>query len=490
MATLDSVSGAGLLVDREYAIRDGNERCVVVFEEPLAWLRGQSLQTLADRGICEPGCIERWKRAVDQITSGAADEVTDQVTLQPSDDGDEYVYTLTVRPATTDGVTAVCSLQSAGTQRGYEETLTALHAATRELLTADSVEEVLHETAVAASEVLGFPGTGVRRYNPEAGTLEHISLGARVEDIEDRPTYSVENSPHGTALTAQETLIEDIDDEDAYDREVFSQTMYVPIGTEGLLSVGRLGGSFDDSDVQFAEVLAENAAAAIRVIQTTETLRQERQQLELLRQILSRVLRHNIRNDMSVIKSSAEVIDEQTGGQTDEYLTQIHESVENVTSLSKKARQIGQIIDKPDATRVIDLSDMFDHVIDQMTLEYPDLTVETDIDRPCRVVAHTALGLAVRNLLENTAEHTECGPVTAQITTTVDSETVTVVVEDDGPGIPPDEIEVLEMEAETALHHGSGLGLWIVKWVVEQSDGTIEFRSQDGACIELRVPRV
>jgi signal transduction histidine kinase len=490
MPTLDSVSGAGLLVDQEYTIRDGNERCVVVFEEPLAWLLGQSLQTLADRSICEPRCLDRWKRAVDQVAGGGVDEVTDQVTLQPSDDGDEYVYTLTVRPATADGGAAVCSLQNAGTQRGYEETLTALHEATRELLTVDSVEEVLHETAVAAGEVLGFPGTGVRRYNPESGTLEHVSLGTRVEDIESRPSYPVEGSPHGTALMAQETLIEEIGREDPYDREVFSQTMYVPIGTEGLLSVGTLGGSFDDSDVQFAELLAENAAAAIRVIQTTESLRQERQQLELLRQILSRVLRHNIRNDMSVVKSSAEVIDQRTDERTDEYLTQIHESVESVTSLSRKARQIGQIIDKPDAKREIDLSDLLAHVVEQMTLEYPGLTVETTIEQPCRVSAHTALGLAVRNLLENTAEHTACESITAEILVTVEDETVALVVQDDGPGIPPEEIDVLEMEAETALDHGSGLGLWIVKWVVEQSEGTIEFCSDDGACIELRLPRV
>jgi signal transduction histidine kinase len=489
MATLDSVSGAGLLVDREYTIRDGNERCVVVFEEPLAWLQGQSLQMLADRGICDPGSVERWKRAVDQVASGREETVTDQVTLNPADSDDQYVYTLTIGPGWNEDGPVVCSLQSAGTQRGYEETLTALHTSTRELLTADSVEEVLHQTAIAAGEVLGFPGTGVRRYNAEAGTLEHVSFGTRVEDIESRPTYSVSESPHGTALTEQETLIEDIGDDDPFDREVFTQTMYVPIGTQGLLSVGTLGGSFDDSDVQFAEILADNAAAAIRVIQTTESLRQERQQLELLRQILTRVLRHNIRNDMSVVKSSAEVIDDQTDERTDEYLAQIHESVENVTSLSTKARQIGQIIDKQNAIREIDLSDLLDHVVEQITLSYPDLSVETDIEQPCRVSAHTALGLAVRNLLENTTEHTETGPVTAQVTVTVEDETVALVVEDDGPGIPPDEIEVLEMESETALHHGSGLGLWIVKWVVEQSNGTIEFCSEDGARIELRLPR-
>jgi hypothetical protein len=36
------------------------------------------------------------------------------------------------------------------------------------------------------------------------------------------------------------------------------------------------------------------------------------------------------------------------------------------------------------------------------------------------VWAHTALGLAVRNLVENTAEHTACESITAQISVTVE----------------------------------------------------------------------
>jgi signal transduction histidine kinase len=43
--------------------------------------------------------------------------------------------------------------------------------------------------------------------------------------------------------------------------------MYTPIGDDGLLSIGTVGRRFDETDVQFAEILAENVAAAIRVVE-------------------------------------------------------------------------------------------------------------------------------------------------------------------------------------------------------------------------------
>jgi signal transduction histidine kinase len=66
--------------------------------------------------------------------------------------------------------------------------------------------------------------------------------------------------------------------------------------------------------------------------------------------------------------------------------------------------------------------------------------------------------------------------------------TVTVTVEDDGPGIPAEEVEVLDREVETALQHGSGLGLWIVKWVIERSDASIAFDATDGTRVDITIP--
>jgi len=488
MSGLDSIPGAGLLVDAERRIQAGNGRCVIVFEADSEELQGKRLADLEEMGLCESASLERWERAVLAVLGGEASEVHERVTLSPG--GTEHVYDLTVTPATRSGEpeAACCSLREVGTNREYDETLRSLHAATRTLMRAETFEEVLHRTAEAASEVLGFPGTGVRRYDPGTGLLHHVSFGSRIEEIESRPPYHVEESPHGRAIRRGETVIDKVEQEDPYDREVFTQTMYVPIGSRGLLSVGTVGRSFDESDIQFAEILAENAAAALQVVTTAERLRQEQQHLELLRQILTRVLRHNIRNDVNVIESNAELIDEMTDDSVSEHVELICESVESVTSLSEKAREIERILDEPPQPREIDLAAVLDRAVTRVQTEYPGARIETAVPDSCRVATHRSLGLALRNLLENACKHTDDGPASVDVRVTRGDTTVRISIADDGPGIPTEEVEVLDREVETALRHGSGLGLWIVKWVIERSDANIAFDASDGTRVDITIP--
>jgi len=57
---------------------------------------------------------------------------------------------------------------------------------------------------------------------------------------------------------------------------------------------------------------------------------------------------------------------------------------------------------------------------------------------------------------------------------------VTVRVADDGPGIPDDEVAVLTDDRDiTQLDHGSGFGLWLVKWVVDSYGGELRFDETD-----------
>jgi hypothetical protein len=48
---------------------------------------------------------------------------------------------------------------------------------------------------------------------------------------------------------------------------------------------------------------------------------------------------------------------------------------------------------------------------------------------------------------------------------------------------------VLEALEETALEHGSGLGLWLVKWGVGALGGTVTFDTTDGTTVTLALPR-
>jgi signal transduction histidine kinase len=104
----------------------------------------------------------------------------------------------------------------------------------------------------------------------------------------------------------------------------------------------------------------------------------------------------------------------------------------------------------------------------------------------------------VENLLENAIEHhpsaTEDGKphVRVSIDDTSD-ERIALRVADDGDGIPDHEREIVAGETEISpLQHASGLGLWLVAWVVDAYGGDVEFGESDlgGAEVSLYLPRI
>jgi methyl-accepting chemotaxis protein len=156
-------------------------------------------------------------------------------------------------------------------------TVEALNDATRELTEADSLDAVAEVAAAAAGDVLDFPAATVRRYNPDTHELDPIFIGPKIGDIdtESRPSYPVDDSPHGRAWESGETVIDhmaDVEGEDPYGREVFTQTMYVPIGEYGTISIGIEEGEFTELDITFAEILAKSARTAFEQAEQRERL--------------------------------------------------------------------------------------------------------------------------------------------------------------------------------------------------------------------------
>jgi signal transduction histidine kinase len=83
-------------------------------------------------------------------------------------------------------------------------------------------------------------------------------------------------------------------------------------------------------------------------------------------------------------------------------------------------------------------------------------------------------------------------PASVTITVTPGSHSgwLVIAVADDGPGIPPDERITLQGDTETPLRHGSGLGTWLVRFVVEQFGGRISVEEHEtgGSVVELHLP--
>jgi signal transduction histidine kinase len=141
----------------------------------------------------------------------------------------------------------------------------------------------------------------------------------------------------------------------------------------------------------------------------------------------------------------------------------------------------------------------------------PGAPVTVDVPDGLVVAGGRSLELAVRELVENAVEHTD-SDATVEVSAaetghdtgaTTDGGTdsgsgaeagaragyVELRVADDGPGIARQERAVIEKGRETALEHGSGVGLWLVAWAVREYGGTVSFADRDdGTTVVVRLP--
>lgn len=98
-----------------------------------------------------------------------------------------------------------------------------------------------------------------------------------------------------------------------------------------------------------------------------------------------------------------------------------------------------------------------------------------------------ALEQVVLNLLLNAAQASR-----KMVLVTVESSPhdVTLIVSDDGPGLPEDVRSRIFEPFFTTREEGTGLGLPVARVIVEAHGGTIEIGdAEEGACFRLRLPR-
>jgi len=215
------------------------------------------------------------------------------------------------------------------------------------------------------------------------------------------------------------------------------------------------------------------------VIDITERRRRENE-LDLLKEVFARVLRHNLRNDLNVIKGNASLLAEQLDDAKTGPAERVVDSTDDLLAISEKARDLEAIIESPRERQRVDLLAALDSAVTQVADRYPDAEIRVTLDSPCHILAHRDVELAISNLVENSCEHDTAPPTTVDILVQRRPEHVDLIIEDDGPGIPAHEIQVLDARNETTLRHGSGLGLWIVNWIVNRSEASIDIEADDG----------
>jgi len=210
-------------------------------------------------------------------------------------------------------------------------------------------------------------------------------------------------------------------------------------------------------------------------------------------QLLYRVLRHNLRNEMNVIHGRAEQLE--AAIESDDIQRQIEvikDTAKDVGELSETVTEFQRLIDGDDLDRrPVDVAELLRDTAETFVAEYPSASVETDIDRAARVSADDGLGVALDQAVRNAIEHHDGDEPQVTLGLSTTDEEVVVEIADKGPGIPEIELEILDGTA-TMVEHGDGLGLPVIRWCVRSLGGelAIETDPDRGSVVSIYLPKL
>lgn len=222
----------------------------------------------------------------------------------------------------------------------------------------------------------------------------------------------------------------------------------------------------------------------------TEITQQRRRQQQL--QVLYRVLRHNLRNELNVIEGYADMLAESGTSEQESALTEISRSVDDLLQISQQARRI-------ERTFTEDSPDQEMHSLDEVVqgaladAAVPEDGLTTSIPETS-LTANMELQTAIQELVVNAFKHNDAEDPSVSVSMETESYGNTpygkVIVRDNGPGIPSNEREVLREGEETPLLHGNGLGLWLANWIVAELGGAIDIQDANprGSLVTVTVP--
>ncbi|MEF3280373.1 MAG: HAMP domain-containing protein [Elusimicrobiota bacterium] len=238
--------------------------------------------------------------------------------------------------------------------------------------------------------------------------------------------------------------------------------------------------------------LENRVEARTRELKSAQEELIKKERLAAMGQMAS-VVSHEIRNPLAVINNSIYFIKTKLGQQIDQKISK------HISIIESEIRQANGIIDEIlSFARTRELKPKLTHLnsyIEELLSTYPfpqhielekklyasQITVNIDQDEMNQVI---------RNLIKNAIEvMPERGKIIVR-TDVTDENMAKIEIEDTGPGIPKEILEKLFTPFFTTKARGTGLGLAVVKKVVERHKGKVEIISQvgKGTCFKLYIP--
>jgi signal transduction histidine kinase len=194
---------------------------------------------------------------------------------------------------------------------------------------------------------------------------------------------------------------------------------------------------------------------------------------------------HDLRTPLASLRVRTELVeDDAERARMAATIDDMNRTLDDILSLARLGRP-------SEPEQRVDLPALIDSVVEEFEDLGADVSAE-ETDRLAVPMRPNLIKRALRNLIENALKY----GVRARVRVRPDGADAVVEVDDDGPGIPPAEIERM-FQAFTRLEQsrsrdtgGSGLGLALARAIVDAHGGVLTIVNRDGGGLraEMRLP--
>jgi two-component system, OmpR family, sensor kinase len=210
-----------------------------------------------------------------------------------------------------------------------------------------------------------------------------------------------------------------------------------------------------------------------------------------------RRLDHEIKNPLTAIRAGLVNLNDSSDGAV---VRSLRTQVDRLARLSADLRKLADLETQPIEREPVNLGELLNEVVEQVNGRDERLTRQVRLTVPQAPWPLTPvpgdrdlLFLAIHNLVDNALKYSRAGD-TIELRASEDGASEVVEVADTGAGIPENELpqvwdELYRGQGARGVQ-GSGLGLALVRAIVERHGGSVDVRSRagPGTVFTLRLP--
>ena len=268
--------------------------------------------------------------------------------------------------------------------------------------------------------------------------------------------------------------------------ESLSSPLSDQLPNQGVITVGQ------GEETEFYEVtstpfmsgeVTTGELVTITDVTDRETYRQQLEEKTEQLEALNRVVRHDIRNDMTVILGWGEQLQDHVTKDGTDALDRVLRKSRHVIELTGVARDFVESLSDEGTPELepVALDEILEAELATVRDSHPDANFHVSGDIPQESVrANEMLSSVFRNLFENAVQHNDEETPEITVTCEENTETFRVRIADNGPGIPDSQKEQIFGKGEKGLDSpGTGIGLYLVHTLTEQFGGEVRVEDNE-----------